>query len=233
MKLLRRIRNIVNSNLNAMVATAENPEKLLQQCISDMQDQAGKARAQVAHAIAAEKKLARLVAVAEVDADRLGAAATAAAKATDNEDARDAVRLHLSARRRAEEMQRQWNQQLESIGLLKKALGELQAKIDEARRRKDVLIARKRVAQAKRDVHTSLAGIAQTNSFLDTQAFEAFDRVAEQVDTTEAQAEAAAEVCVATFGPAGHAWSAQDVSDAEVDAALAELQHGGASREGE
>ena len=227
MKLLRRMRNIVNSNLNAMVATAENPEKLLQQCLSDMQDQAAKARAQVAHAIAAEKKLARLVTASDAEADRFQEIATLAAQ-EDPDGARDAVRLHLAARRRADELQRQWNQQLESIGLLKSALADLYAKIDEARRRKDVLIARKRAAQAKRDVHTSLAGIAETNSFLDTQAFEAFDRVAEQVDTTEAQADAAAEVCVATFSPSATSWSPHGITDAEIDAALADLQRGAA-----
>ncbi len=139
---------------------------------------------------------------------------------------REAVRQHIVARRRAEELHRQWNQQLESVGQLKNALGELQAKIDEAGRRKDVLIARKRVAVAKRDVHASLAGIAEANCFLDAQAFEAFDRVAEQVDTTEAQAEAAAEVCVATLGPAAGGWSSHAIGDAEVDAAIAELRAG-------
>lgn len=222
MKLLRRIRNIVKSNLNEAVAKAENPEKLLKQSISDMQDQAAKARAQVAHAIAAEKKLARLVAAAEAEAERATEGARAAAQAA-APDARTLVREHVAAQRRAEELHRQWNQQLESVAQLKAALAQLEAKIDEARRRKDVLVARKRLAQAKRDVHTSLAGIAETHSFLDAQAFEAFDRVAEEVDAAEAHAEAAAEVALQSFRPGASAFPASDVSDADVDAALARL----------
>lgn len=247
MKLLRRIRNIVTSNLNDMVARAENPEKLLKQCLSDMEDQAAKARAQVAHAVAAEKKLARLVTAATADADRAEAAAAAAVQAEGRGEggraagaepgsgsggsenipdasARDSVRAYLVAQRRAQELDRQWNQQLECVGALKKALGELDAKIDEAVRRRDVLVARKRVALAKRDVHSTLAGIADSNSFLDAQAFEAFDRVAEQVDTHEAEAEAAAEISVATFRGGAGRWAPPTVGEAEVDVALAQLR---------
>lgn len=225
MKLLRRIRNIVASNLNEMVACAENPEKLLKQCISDMEDQAAKARTQTAHAVAAEKNLARLVTATNAEADHAESAAAAAAKAIGEPDAatRDLVRAHVVARRRSDELDRQWNHQLECVAALKRALAELEAKIDEAVRRRDVLIARKRIAQAKRDVHASLAGIAQSNSLLDTQAFEAFDRVAEQVDMTEAEAEAAAEVCVATLRGGAPRWSSA-VAEAEVDAALLQLR---------
>lgn len=224
MKLVRRIRNIVKSNLNEMVACAENPEKLLKQSISDMQDQAATARGQVAQAIAAEKKLGRLVAIAEAEAGQADEAASAAAQGDDEDAARDVVRRQIVIQRRAQDLHRQWNQQLESVGHLKAALAQLDAKIDEARRRKDVLIARKRLAEAKRDIHTSLAGIAKTNSFLDSRAFEAFDGIAEQVDSAEAEAEAAADVCLATLGTMESGASPNDVSDAEVDAALDRLR---------
>jgi len=71
---------------------------------------------------------------------------------------------------------------------LKRGLVALDRKIDEATRKKDLIIARKKRAEAARTINRAVASID------DRSAFEAFGRVEEKVARFEATAEAEAEV---------------------------------------
>ena len=59
MGILDRIRTVLKSNINALISKAEDPEKMLNQLIMDMNEQLLEAKKQVAMAIADEKKLER------------------------------------------------------------------------------------------------------------------------------------------------------------------------------
>ena len=71
---------------------------------------------------------------------------------------------------------------------LKKALTGLERKIGEAERKKNLLIARKKRAEAQKSIHETMAGIS------DIGAFDTFDRMAEKIDQLEAEAEAAEDI---------------------------------------
>ena len=57
MGLLDRLSSLIRSNINDLISSAENPEKMLNQIIIDMRGQLAKAKQQVAAAIADEKRL--------------------------------------------------------------------------------------------------------------------------------------------------------------------------------
>jgi len=57
MGIFDRFSTLLRSNINDMISRAENPEKMLNQLIVDMKGQLGKAKSEVATAIADEKKL--------------------------------------------------------------------------------------------------------------------------------------------------------------------------------
>src|SRR5574340_1354650 len=57
MGIFDRLSTLVRSNINDLISRAENPEKMLNQLITDMRGQLAKAKQQVAAAIADEKKL--------------------------------------------------------------------------------------------------------------------------------------------------------------------------------
>ena len=82
---------------------------------------------------------------------------------------------------------------------------QLNTKIEEASRKKDLLIARQRRAEAQQKIQETMRG------FGDTSAFESFDRMAEKVDRMEAQAEANAEL-------------ARDMAGSDLDAKFASLE---------
>ena len=57
MGIFDRLGTLLKSNINDLISRAENPEKVLNQLITDMRSQLAKAKQEVASAIADEKKL--------------------------------------------------------------------------------------------------------------------------------------------------------------------------------
>ena len=82
----------------------------------------------------------------------------------------------------------QWTKQKTAVEQLKKALRMLNDKIEEAKRKKNVLIARKKRAEAQRAIQETMSGLR------DQSAFETFDRMSQKIDQIEAEAEAASEL---------------------------------------
>jgi phage shock protein A len=61
MGIFQRISTLLKSNINDLISRAENPEKVLNQSIDDMRSQLGKAKQEVAGAIASARKLQQQV----------------------------------------------------------------------------------------------------------------------------------------------------------------------------
>jgi phage shock protein A len=102
--------------------------------------------------------------------------------------AREALRRKAEQQQLAVGYQSQWEAQQTSTESLKQALRALSEKIDEAARKKNLLVARQKRAEAQKHIHEVMTGLS------DTSAFEAFDRMAARVDQLEAQAEATVEL---------------------------------------
>ena len=84
--------------------------------------------------------------------------------------------------------QEQWEAQKASVDQLKESLRRLQSKIDEAQRKKNLLIARAKRAEAQKKIAQAMGGIS------DSGAFDTFDRMAAKVDQIEATAEASTQL---------------------------------------
>jgi len=88
----------------------------------------------------------------------------------------------------ARQFEEQWRKQAEAVEQLKTSLRNLNAKIEEAKRKKDLLIARKKRAEAQKAIHETLQGLS------DTSAFDVFARMEQKILDLEARAEASAEL---------------------------------------
>jgi phage shock protein A len=106
----------------------------------------------------------------------------------EDELAREALRRKAEQQQLAAGYKSQWEAQKTSTENLKSALRALSEKIEEAARKKNLLIARQKRAQAQKHIHEVMTGLS------DTSAFEAFDRMAASVDQLEAQAAATVEI---------------------------------------
>jgi phage shock protein A len=188
MAILDRITMVIRSNLNALINQAEDPEKMLDQILIDMRQQLQEAKREVAVAIADEKRLAAQVEAGLDQVREWDRRAVLAVQRGEDDLAREALRRKAEQEQLAASYKTQWEAQKASTETLKNALRALSEKIEEAARKKNLLIARQKRAQAQKHIHEVMSGLS------DTSAFEAFDRMAARVEQTEAQAAAAVEM---------------------------------------
>ncbi|TVQ27836.1 MAG: PspA/IM30 family protein [Spirochaetaceae bacterium] len=188
MGLFDRFRRVVKSNINDMISKAENPEKMLNQLIVDMNQQLIESKKSVASAIADEKKLERQVNENRSQAAEWERKAMMALKAGKEDLAREALVRKQEYDSYASQLEEQWTAQHESVEKLKESLRGLQQKIDEAQRKKNLLIARSKRADAQKKIQQTVSGMSNSS------AFEVFDRMAHRVDQLEAEVAAAGEI---------------------------------------
>jgi len=189
MSFFSRLKTLISSNVNAMISKAEKPEKMLDQIVIEMQEQLLQSKKAVALAIADEKKLERELANQESRAADWEKKAILAVKADKDDLAKEALLRKQDYDLAVAEYRKQWETQKESVEKLKDSLKELQTKIEDAQRRKNLLIARAKRAEAEQKIQSTITSVSGNRS-----AFDAFDRMAQKVDQMEAQAEATKEL---------------------------------------
>ena len=188
MGIFSRLAQLIRSNLNDLISRSEDPEKMLNQVVLDMNNQLVEAKKQVAASIADEKRLAKQFEQEVANSAEWERRAMMALRAGNEELAKEA----LARKREHDELQatfkEQWTKQKTAVDQLKKALRMLNDKIEEAKRKKNVLIARKKRAEAQKAIQDTMSGLR------DQSAFETFDRMAQKIDQIEAEAEAQGEL---------------------------------------
>lgn len=181
MGIFSRMSDIINSNLNALCDSAEDPEKMIRLIIQEMEDTLVEVRSASARVIADQKTAARR-------RDRIAAEVTsweAKARLAVSKGRDDLAKAALQERRSIEETLRIVEDELtasgDHISQLNEEIGQLQQKLDDAKaKQKTILLRAKTVssrAQVKRQVH---------RSELD-DAFAKFERFERKVDNLEGE----------------------------------------------
>jgi phage shock protein A len=194
MGIFTKLSTLIKSNINDLINRAENPEKMLNQIILDMRDQLAKAKREVAAAIADERKLRSQLDDEIKQAKDWEQRAMLAVKEGRDDLAKQALVRHEEHAQRAKTLDQTWRAQAQETEKLKASLRQLNEKIDEAKRKRNLLIAKQKRAQAQKRIHETMSGLS------DTSAFEAFNRMAEKIEESERQSVAAAEVNEALVG---------------------------------
>lgn len=194
MGIFSKISTVFKSNINDLIARAENPEKMLNQIIIDMKDQLAKAKREVAAAIADERKLRAQLDDEVKQAREWERRAMLAVKEGRDDLAKQALMRQQEHAGRAAALEQTWTAQAQETEKLKGSLRMLNDKIEEAKRKRNLLIAKQKRAQAQKRIHETMAGLS------DTSAFEAFNRMAEKIEEQERQSLAHAEVSEALTG---------------------------------
>lgn len=188
MGIFDRLSRLIRSNLNDLIARAENPEKMLVQVIEDMRKQLAQAKQEVAVAIADERKLRAQMEEERKQAQEWERRARLAIREGRDDLAKQALMRGQEHANNAAEMQEQWEKHREETERLKDSLRQLNSKIEEAKRKKNLLIAKQKRAQAQKRIHETMAGMQNKS------AFRAFDQMVEKIEESERKALAAAEV---------------------------------------
>lgn len=187
MGLLDRIGRVIRANFNSLISGAEDPEKLLEQAVADMQDDLIELRQAVAQAIATQKRTERQYSQAEKQAKEWYGRAQLALQKGEESLAREALTRRKAYLETGSTMKAQIDHQQGIVAKLKENMRTLEAKLSEARTKKDMYIARARSAQASQRINEMIGQTVTDN------AIAAFERMEEKVNALEAQSEAIAE----------------------------------------
>ena len=188
MGVFDRLSTLIRSNINDLISRAENPEKMLNQLITDMRGQLAKAKQQVASAIADEKRLAAQAEQEKKLAGEWEKRAELAVREGRDDLAKQALLRYNEHVQSAVQLHETWVKHREETEKLKLSLRQLNDKIEEAKRKKNILIARAKRAEAHKRIQETMSSIS------DKSAFETFERMAEQIEHEERRLIAAAEV---------------------------------------
>ena len=188
MGIFGRLGTLVKANVNDAINKAEDPEKILNQLILDMKDQLIEAKKQVAVSIADEKRLKKQLDNELHKSREWEKKAMMAVRANRDDLATEALRRKSEHDSLAEEFKGQHEAQKAAADKLREQLRQLNSKIDEAKRKKNLLIAKKKRVEAQKKIQETMSSLS------DTSAFDTFDRMSEKIDKMEAEVEAHAEI---------------------------------------
>jgi len=188
MGIFDRISTLFRSNINDLISRAENPEKMLNQLILDMKTQLAKAKQEAAAAIADEKKLQADAEGLKKQADDWERRAMLAVQEGRDDLATQALMRYNEALQGAQQLHETWVRHKAETEQLKVSLRQLNDKIEEAKRKKNILVARAKRAEAQARIQQTMAGMS------DKSAFDSFERMAEKIEDIERKALAAAEL---------------------------------------
>lgn len=214
MGLLERVSTLIRANLNDMIDRAEDPEKMIKQVILDMENQYLQVKTQVAVSIADQHMLEKKLKENEDTGNDWMRKAERAVDKGEDELARAALDRYQTSLRLAQSYREQVDDQKAQVETLKGALQKLEQKLDEAKAKRDLLLARHR-----RSVALGKAARAQT-SIGDQSKNISFDRLKERVHHSEAVATAEVEL---VSDDAGERLTRMD-RDIEIDRLLADLK---------
>jgi len=188
MGIFDRFATLIKSNINDLISSAENPEKMLNQIIVDMRDQLVKAKQMVAAAIADEKRLRDQADEEAKQATDWMQKAELAVRQDKDDLAKQALVRHSEHLTHAQQLELTWQAHQSETEKLKGSLRELNDKIEEAKRKKNLLLARQRRAQAQKRIADTMSSMSEKS------AFEAFARMEEKIATNERMIKASAEI---------------------------------------
>lgn len=193
MAILDRVSNILRANVNSMLDQAEDPEKMIDQIIRDMDSALQDGRAQVRDMIAQQKLIEGDQANAQKQANEWSQKAELAVSKSRDDLAIEALRRKKDYDAQMQIYQGQLDAQKQAVDQLKKQLEQLEFKYDDAVRNKDVLIARRKRAAAQQQLASAGAKLRVPDYGAE------LDRMDRRIREEEARAAATAEVAQSTI----------------------------------
>jgi phage shock protein A len=214
--IIDRINTLLKANIHDLLDKAEDPEKMIHQLIRDMEAEYERAKTHVVESMAHEKKMEREYLAAQGLAQDWEGKAASALRANREDLARESLARKLAYERTATDLKGQLEQQTQAVTALQQQLHALNAKIEDAKRQKDVILARQKRVQAEQHMRATSSMLRYSDT-----AFAAFDRIKGRVEDDEGILEAARELEQQQTTEAKFAAMERD---SEIDLALAELK---------
>lgn len=187
MGLFDRLVDLVKSNVNDAVDRAEDPEKMIKLMVVEMQEAIVKATSSLAQAMGNRNRLEKQYNAYKAKSDEWQQKAMKALEAGNEDLARQALAKKSQADQSTQQYQHMFEQAKATTAKLKEQVDQLKAKLDEAKMKEQMLIARSQHADAQADIAKKIGG-------LNNSSFAKFDKFEDKIMKKEAEAQAFSEL---------------------------------------
>jgi len=189
MGILLRLFNLFRANANDMLDKAEDPEKMLQQMLSDFEVQKRKAKQQMTEALALQKRFERDTEKEYKEAEKWEQKAILAVQNEKDHLAKEALIRKKEHTFRAADFEKQLEMHRSNAESLRSSYQTMEDKIDEIKRKKGLLSVKQKQAEAQEQIFLTMEDLGDTSGAMETIA-----RVEEKVENMQARAEAYQEI---------------------------------------
>lgn len=188
MSIFKRLRDLAVSNVYALIEKAEDPVKMTDQYLRDMQEDVQDAEKSVAAQIALEKKFKALYEEQSALVAKRNDQAHAAVEAGDLDLARRVIEDKQNAEQKMAEYKERYEQNKAASENLREKLDEMRKQVAALKDKRETLVARVNAARAQKDINEKMSG------FDSNTAMAGLKRMEEKTLQMEAEAEASGEV---------------------------------------
>jgi phage shock protein A len=214
MSIFSRVRDLLSANINAMLDSAEDPEKMADEYLRQLNNELYEAKTSVASSMADATKLNTKEAQYMAETEQWSNKAEAALRAGNEELAKAALARKVQAQKLAQQYKDQSDAQDQQVEALQQALVQLETRIAETRAKRELIVAKKNRAQTQEAIQRTVRGLGEIS------AMDKLDQLEEKVDDRLARADAMAKLEGDTLDS-----KFRDLErDSEVNSELAELK---------
>jgi phage shock protein A len=214
MSIFNRVRDLLSANINAMLDSAEDPEKMADEYLRQLNNELYETKTNVAASMADATKLNTKEAQYMAETEQWANKAEAALRGSNEELAKAALARKVQAQKLAQQYKEQSDAQDEQVEALQQALVQLETRISETRAKRELIVAKKNRAATQEAIQRTARGLGNIN------AMDKLDQLEERVDDRLAKADAMAKLESGTLES-----KFRDLErDQEVDSELAELK---------
>jgi len=188
MSILKRFKDIMSANINALLDKAENPEKMIDQYLRNLNADLGKVKAETASVMAEEKRSKRILDECIAEVEKMERYAIKALEAGNEADARKFLEKKTELAAKQAEYQKAYDLAASNASQMRKMHDKLVSDIQELESRRSMLKAKWAVAKTQERINK--IGSSVTNASSTASAFGRMeDKINRALDEANAMAE--------------------------------------------
>jgi len=221
MGIMKRFGDIMSANINALLDKAEDPAKMVDECLRDLESDLGKVKAETAAVMAEEQRCKRLLDDNTAEIDKMQKYAEKALTAGNENDARTFLEKKATLSTKQASLQQSYDAAHANAVKMKQMHDKLVSDIGSLQERREAIKAKVQVAKTQDKMNKMTSGFGNAQS-----SMSAFDRMEAKADSMLDQANAMAELNAAPVDETADLAAKYDAEEpkAAVDDELAALK---------
>ncbi len=220
MGIIARFRDIMASNINALLDKAEDPEKMIDQLMRNLADDLAEVKEETAGIIAEEKRAERALEECKKEIAELGSYAAKAVQAGNDNDARKFLTEKASIEGKLAGLTEAYNLAHQNADNMRSMHDKLVNDINELNARKEMIKGKMAVAKTQERINNMIGSTASSAN----DSIAAFERMEAKADKLLDKAEAMAELNKGTDAKIEDLKEKYGAANADIEAELAALK---------